>query len=154
MPKLNVAFDRTELQHLQRVLNKGGLAVHQQPMQALFKGGTRLILEQARERAPRRSGETLAGIRDAYGSTGIKPWGVGRVTNLTKQGAILNNGGRTKGGKWTKTGSPSIHRAGPRKGKRTLGWFSGVLRLASVRRGIDSLAREAAAEMGRRWQRG
>lgn len=145
MPKLNVAFDRSELLHLQKVLSKGGLAVHQQPMQALFKGGTRLILEQARERAPRRSGGLLIGIRDAYGSTGIKPWGIGRVASLTKHGAILNNGGR---------GRMARYKVGPRKGKRTLGWFSGVLRLATVRRGIDALAREAAAEMGRRWQRG
>lgn len=145
MPKLSVAFDRAQLAHLQKVLKQGGLAVHQKPMQALFADGSKLIYEEAKKRAPVRSGATLAGIRDLYGNTGKRPWGIGRVANATKQGALLNNGGR---------GGRALYRNGSRTGRRTKGWFSGTLRLAAVRRGIDELAQRAVAEMGRRWTNG
>ena len=145
MPKLNVAFDKAELAHLQKVLKQGGLAVHGVPMRKLFRSGSRLITQQARQRAPIRTGETVTVMRDLYGDTGIKPWGIGRVAVTTKQGAILNNGGRGRMARYQSTA---------RKGKLTKGWFSGTLRLAAVRRGIDDLARQAVAEMGRRWTRG
>ena len=146
MPRLKVAFDARELKHLQGILNRGGLAVHQRPMQDLFRDGSRLIFTEARKRSPLgRSGATLSSIADVYGNTGKSPWGIGRVAMTTKQGVILNNGGR---------GGKARHRLGPRAGQKTKGWFSGTIRLAAVKRGIDDLARRAAGEMGRRWSSG
>ena len=145
MPRLSVAFDKAQLDHLQKVLKGGGLAVHAVPMRKLFKSGSRLITQQARMRAPISTGETVTSMRDLYGDTGIKPWGIGRVAMTTKQGAILNNGG---------LGRMARYQSTARKGKLTRNWFSGTLRLAVVRRGIDDFARRAVAEMGTRWANG
>lgn len=145
MPKLNVKFDRAELKHLQDMLNRGGLAVHQKPMQSLFENGSRLIYEEAKKRAPFKSGAALASMSDVYGNTGKRPWGIGRVALGSPYGAILNNGGR---------GRNSVFRHGPRAGKRTRNWFSGTIRLAAVKRGVDMLARRATDDMQRRWQHG
>lgn len=153
MPSVSVEFDRSELKHLQKALDKGGLAVHQAPMQALFADGTKLILREARKRAPVRSGATVASLRNAYGATGKRPWGTGKVTMSTKQGAILNNGGRRKGGNWTKAGAAS-RRGGRGRHRLLKGWFSGTLRIAAVKSGIDSLGRTAVTAMVDRWIHG
>lgn len=145
MPKLSVKFDARELKHLQDILNRGGLAVHQRPMQALFEDGSRLIYEEAKKRAPVKTGAVLNTMANVYGNTGKRPWGIGRVALGSRHGAILNNGGK---------GGNSVFRHGPRAGKRTRGWFSGTLRLAVVKKGIDGLARRAVDDMARRWQHG
>lgn len=145
MPSLNVVIDAKQLADLKRKTARGGLFVHQEPLQQLFKDGSQLMFNEAKRRAPVGTGQTMTLMRDLYGNTGKKPWGIGRVGNITKQGAILNNGGR---------GRLSRYRQGPRKGRLTRNWLSGVIRLAAVRRGIDSLVRKAVVEMGNRWERG
>lgn len=143
--KINVAFDKAELSKLQQMLDKGGLRIHQRPMQELFEHGSKLLFIAARQRVPFRTGATYASLQDMYGKTGKKPWGTGRVIIETKQGALLEHGGR---------GKNSIYRSGPRMGRRTRHWMVGALRLASVRRGIDSAARNAVEDMARGWVNG
>ena len=160
MPKLSIVIDKAQLDHIKRMCKSGGLATHQKPIQNMLRKGSRLMFIEARKRAPvgrghkaskkrgggyHPGGETLVTLRDAYGETGQKPWGTGKVVVKTVQGAILNNGGR---------GTNSIHRNGPRVGKRTRGWLSGTIRLAAVKRGIDALARDALREMEAKWVNG
>ena len=107
------------------------------PLDDLMAAAAEHVRGQVPLRFPRSTPTTVQSTNRAYG------FYTARTVRLSERHAIiLNYGGRGKMSRW---------RVG-RVGKRTKGWFYGIVRLVGVKRKVNELLNKARAQLEARWR--
>ena len=107
------------------------------PLDDLMTAAAQHVRDQVPKRFPSSTPTTVQSTNKAYG------FYTARSVRLSEKHAIiLNYGGRGKMSRW---------RVG-RVGKRTKGWFYGIIRLVGVKRKVNELLSKARAQLEARWR--
>ena len=107
------------------------------PLDDLMTAVAEHVRDQVPLRFPSPTGASVRSTNKAYG------FYTARSVRLSERHAlILNFGGRGKKSRW---------RVG-RVGKRTKGWFFGIVRLVGVKRKVNELLNKARAQLEARWR--
>lgn len=136
---------RVQRAQLRAITDKLGPKLVREAAGEAIVEATDLLLQAARERAPRRRGTAVASLRREYDRR--KPPLYGKVTaDATARGGFRYL--------WALNSSKRIryrHRAGSRTGRLTRSWFTGALGL--VRRQIPRLLADAERRARSWWRR-
>lgn len=117
-----------------------GEQLYQAPWRRMYQQVTKFAHGRAEVRAPYKSGDTRGSIKSQVAPDPVPLWSF--VKQGTKQGAILNYGGR---------GKRSRFRSGGKRAALTKGWLGGIARLKSMKDTVRKEMEGVKQAVERRW---
>ena len=134
MFKTSIKIDKSDWDRVMRKLNVSAFAI---PLERVVADGAVIL----RQEIPRRFVRNVAaGIHRGQLNYGVSL--IRTVYIIERHPIILNHGGR---------GKKSLFRLGPRVGRRTRNWYTGIVRLKAVKDKINALLERAKHELEREW---
>ena len=134
MFKTSIKLDKGDWDRVMRKLDVRTLA---RPLEHVIEDGAAVLKSEIPRRFVRNVPAGIHRGQLVYGVSLMRT-----VYIIERHPIILNHGGR---------GKKSIFRQGPRVGRRTRSWFTGIVRLKAVKDKINALLERAKHELEREW---